>query len=251
MFEANKLAWASASAANSATALRVLLAEDTQINAEAMKAMAHRFSVEMDVAENGLDAIQMVEAAQAAGTPYTLLLIDIMMPILDGVETTLRLRELGFGPDVLPIIAVTAATSFDEIRSYRAAGIQAFLAKPVGLKEFKATLEAWGHRTRPRASGQQMEVLRELSEQFSERNRQTLKLIDDALFGTIIGPETIEEIRRLLHQIAGTATTFGNPRLSEVARSYEHALLEPANDQDTLRAVLGNARKDLKKRIDL
>ena len=250
MFEPSKSTWATATDAKSAPALRVLLAEDTQISAEAMKAIAQHLAVEMDVLDNGLDAIQMIEAAQAAGKPYSLLLIDIMMPILDGIETTTRLREMGFGPDVLPIIAVTAATSFDEIRSYRKAGIQAFLGKPVGLKEFKATLEAWGHRTNSRASLKQLSMLRELAEQFRERNEHTLALIDSALAKSKIDEDTIDGLRHLLHQIAGTATTFGNPELSKAARQYENALLEPQTTMQSLRALLEDARTNLRQRID-
>ncbi len=249
MVELSKQDWAPAADANGAQKLRILLAEDTQISAEAMKAMASHFGVDLETAENGLDAIHMVEAAHAEGNPYTLLMVDVMMPILDGVETTIRLRELGFGADVLPIVAVTAATSFDEIRSYRAAGIQAFLAKPVGMKEFKAALEAWGYRTRPRASTKRLIALRDLEEQFHDRNVRTLNIIEEALTQKDISGATVKEIRHLLHQIAGTATTFGKPELSRVARIHEHELLDAVENDGSRRALLEAARIDLSTRI--
>ena len=250
MVDLSNLKLAPAKATDSAPALRILLAEDTQISAEAMKAMAHHLGVDIDHAENGLDAIHMIQAAQAEGQPYTLLLIDIMMPILDGVETTKRLRALGFGPDELKIVAVTAATSFDETRSYRAAGIQAFLAKPVGIKQFKAVLDVWGHETVKRGSGSKMAMLRELEEQFNQRNVQTLELIDEALAESEIDTGKVAEIRHLLHQIAGTATTFGNPQLSKTARRHENALLEPNETGMSLRCLLEEARANFVKRMN-
>ena len=129
MFEPSSKDWAGKTGDSGASPLRVLLAEDTPINAEMMRAMASHLKIEMDVAANGLETIAMIEAARDAGNPYSLLLLDVMMPILDGVETAKRLRQSGYNEAELPIVAVTAATSLDEVRSYRAAGMQAFLEK--------------------------------------------------------------------------------------------------------------------------
>ncbi len=249
MIEASKTDWAIKPGDDSATTLRVLLAEDTPINAEAMKAMARRLAVEMDVAANGLDAIEMIDAAEAEGHPYSLMLVDVMMPILDGVETTKRLRERGYDADKLPIIAVTAATSFDEIRSYKAYGMQAFLSKPVALKDLRATLQAWGHRAEEKPAAIPAAILEELQGQFERRNKHTLQAIEEALASDHITEEAIGGIRRVLHQIAGTATTFGDAKLSKAARKHENALTEIPHEQDTVRKALEAARKSLKQRI--
>ncbi len=253
MKEASNTQWATAKAGASAKALRVLLAEDTPISAEAMRAMAEHFSVEMDIAANGLEAIEMVEAAQAERRPYSLMLVDVMMPILDGVETTKRLRARGFDAEALPIVAVTAATSFDEIRSYRACGMQAFLAKPVALKDLGATLEAWGHKADKRASKPASTIepalMEALEQQFRDRNMRTLKLVETAIKNADFSAATIDEIRHLLHQIAGTATTFGDPKLSELARTHEHALIEAEMNEEELQERLQKAVKSLKERI--
>ena len=126
----------------SVAALRVLLAEDTQISAEVLMAMTRHLSVRMDHAVNGVEAITMIKAAENAAKPYSLLLLDVNMPILDGVETAKRLRAEGYDAEYLPIIAVTAATDLDEVRTYRAAGMQAYLEKPVALDDLRATLRA-------------------------------------------------------------------------------------------------------------
>lgn len=233
--------------------MRVLLAEDTPINAEAMKAMAAHLSVEMETASNGFEAIEMVEQAKADGTAYSLLFVDVMMPVLDGIETTRRLRSRGFAAKDLPIIAVTAATSFDEIRAYKACGMQAFLAKPVALADLRATFEAWGHASDPAKPDPiariEPAVLAALKEQFGDRNQRTLGLIEAALGEDAINPALIEEIRNLLHQIAGTATTFGDPPLSTMARAQEHALIEAHGSPEKLRQSLEEAAKCLRQRV--
>ncbi len=254
MKETSNIQFRTASNAGTSAELRVLLAEDTPISAEAMKAMAGHFSVEMDLAANGLETIDMVEAARREGRPYSLLLIDVMMPILDGIETTKRLRERGYDAQQLPIVAVTAATSIDEVRSYRACGMQAFLAKPVALADLRATFEAWGHSSDPSAKNpaQQIEpaLMKALGQQFRDRNERTLNLINDALASDEISAAVVAEIRNLLHQIAGTATTFGDVKLSEASRVHENALIEAEVSGGALRQCLEQAALSLNQRIN-
>lgn len=229
--------------------MRVLLAEDTPISAEMMLAMARHLKIEMDVAANGLDAIAMIEEAREGGQPYSMLLLDVMMPILDGVETARRIRQIGYSPDELPIIAVTAATDLDEVRSYRAAGMQAFLEKPVSLEDIRAALKAWGHRTSSRKQRVPQAALRALQEQFDERNLHALAKIEGALTDERFEEEIVLEIKNLLHQIAGTAATFGNPDLSEVARVHENAVMSAFFDEGDVKTALSSAAADLRERI--
>ncbi len=241
------------SAIAGAGTLRVLLAEDTPINAEAMKAMSTHLSVDLDIASNGFEAIEMIEEASALGRPYSLLLIDVMMPVLDGIETTRRLRRKGYDAQQLPIVAVTAACSFDEVRAYRACGMQAFLAKPISLNDLRATYEAWGHTSEPAKQDQlakiEPAVLAALKEQFRDRNKRTLNLIEAALRADEISSAVVDEIRNLLHQIAGTATTFGDPPLSEMASAQEHALIAAQMAPDAVRTSLEEAASCLRERV--
>lgn len=245
-------------------AIRVLLAEDTPISAEAMKAMAQHLSFEMDHASNGVEAIEMVESASADNRPYALLLIDVMMPIIDGVEATKRLRAMGYDAQQLPIIAVTAANSFDEVRSYRQCGMQGFLAKPVSLADMRATLDAWAKAPPVKARSKSANrvnsakktariepaLLETLRLQFHERNQHTLYLIETALKADDISPASIEEIRNLLHQIAGTAATFGDAPLSDTARAHENALTEAEMGNGDAREHLESIAHTLKQRIE-
>ncbi|WP_284123874.1 response regulator [Parerythrobacter aestuarii] len=229
--------------------LRVLLAEDTAISAEMMQAMADRLSIDMDIAANGLEAIDMVHAAIDKGEPYSLLLVDIMMPILDGIETARRLRSEGINTVELPIIAITAATELDEVRIYRKAGMQAFLEKPVALADLRATLHAWGHGTKNRAQKLRSAAFEALNEQFSERKVSTLKALRDALASDDLSESVIVELRRILHQLAGTAGSFGETALGEEARAHEIELMATYFEGGDVRDILERAAQSIARKI--
>ena len=229
-----------------AAALRVLLAEDTQISADVLMAMTRHLSVQMDHATNGVEAIAMIKTAENAAKPYSMLLLDVNMPILDGVETAKRLRAQGYDAEYLPIIAVTAATDLDEVRTYRAAGMQAYLEKPVALDDLRATLRAWGHRTRSTPQRKRSAALEALKLRFDDRTLGLLRQIDGALDRSDIDETLIMELRNLLHQLAGTAGSFGQPRLGEVARNQEAALLTAFFAGEDVKPVLENAKSALK-----
>lgn len=231
--------------ASADVSLRILLAEDTEIAAEMMLAMAERLDVEMDVAHNGLDAIVMVHEAIAEGRPYSLVLMDAMMPVLDGVETARRLRQEGLDRDMLPIIAVTAATDLNEVRTYRDAGMQAFLEKPVSLEDLRATLKAWKHTPGKQVDNKRKNTLEELQKQFDQRKQTAVAALDEALEDGEFTEECVMEIRTLLHKIAGTAGSFGEASLSEDARALEGDLMKVFFDNGDVGRVIARARKIL------
>jgi CheY-like chemotaxis protein len=231
------------------SALRVLLAEDTPISADMMLAMAARLQIDMDVAANGLEAIEMIEAAAAAGEPYSLLLVDIMMPILDGIETARRLRRDGIDPDELPIIAITAAADLEEVRSYRKVGMQAFLEKPVALADLRATLHAWGHGTTGRARTLQSPAFAALAEQFRQRKQSAVTALHQTIDAGAFSEDSLIEIRRILHQLAGTAGSFGEPALGEAARGFEIELMAACFEGKDPRPVIERAAATLREHV--
>ena len=113
--------------------LAILVAEDNEINALLARALLVRLGHRPTIAGNGTIAVETWLAARAAGTPYDLVLMDLHMPDLDGLEATRRIRraEADGGDARTPIIALTA-NAFDEDREQcLAAGMDGFLAKPL------------------------------------------------------------------------------------------------------------------------
>ena len=119
--------------------LRVLVAEDNAVNQQVAAGMLERAGHQAIVAANGREALALLEK-QA----FDLVLMDVQMPGLDGLETTaaIRERERELGGRRLPIVAVTAHAMKGDAERCLAAGMDAYVAKPLQPKELAAAIEA-------------------------------------------------------------------------------------------------------------
>ncbi|WP_051881545.1 response regulator [Parvularcula oceani] len=118
---------------------RVLLAEDNQINAVLATAIIKRAGHHVDVAGNGQEALETLSQA-----PYDIVLMDMHMPVMDGLEATRRLRDL---PDPasarLPVIALTANAMRADRETCLEAGMNDFLSKPFDPSDLLSMIERW------------------------------------------------------------------------------------------------------------
>jgi two-component system sensor histidine kinase/response regulator len=115
----------------------ILLAEDNPMNQQLAMELLTEVGIRVDVADNGQRAIDM-----ALETGYDLILMDMQMPELDGIEATQRLRTLPQFAD-LPIIAMTANVMAQDRERCMNAGMNDFIAKPFRPDELYATLQRW------------------------------------------------------------------------------------------------------------
>jgi len=136
--------------ASTAPGLSILVAEDNEINALLMRSLLGRLGHRAVITTNGEAALESWQAAKSAGTPYDLVLMDIQMPRLDGIETTRRLRgqEASEPGRRTPILALTANTLVEDRYACFEAGMDGFLIKPLDrekLAEALAGLAAGRH----------------------------------------------------------------------------------------------------------
>ncbi len=124
---------AAAPAVAPARGLSVLVAEDNEINALLIRSLLTRLGHRAVIATNGEAALESWLAAKSAGAPYDLVLMDIQMPQLDGIETTkrIRAREAGQPGRQTPILALTANALVEDRYACFEAGMDGFLIKPL------------------------------------------------------------------------------------------------------------------------
>ena len=109
----------------------VLLADDVDINREIVLAMLEGTGLTIECAENGLEALEIFSAASHK---YNAILMDVNMPVMDGVEATRRIRALGTREaERVPIIAMTANVLISEVEKFLAGGMTGHIGKPVEI----------------------------------------------------------------------------------------------------------------------
>jgi signal transduction histidine kinase/CheY-like chemotaxis protein len=124
--------------------LRVLLAEDNELNQELAVELLTRRGARVDVAQNGLQAVERLAASGPEA--YDVVLMDLQMPVLDGLEATRQLRTQPRFDD-LPVVAFTAHALAEESERALAVGMQGYLTKPLNVAELVRVLQPYCGRT--------------------------------------------------------------------------------------------------------
>jgi two-component system, sensor histidine kinase and response regulator len=127
---------------NMAAGRYVLLAEDNQVNQEVGRAMLESLGCRVDIAGNGREALSLLES-----TKYDLILMDCQMPLMNGWEATMKIRE-NENPNIagIAVVALTAHIKEGDREECLAAGMDDYLSKPFRLYELSDMVERWAGR---------------------------------------------------------------------------------------------------------
>ena len=208
--------------------LRILLAEDNAVNQTLALRLLEKLGYRADVAGNGIEALEALERQ-----PYDLLLSDVQMPEMDGVEATRQILER-WGADERPwIVAMTAEAMQGDRERFLAAGMNDYVVKPIRIEELVAAIERAPRRGEPAAPTQMVfdeRVVQRLLDSMGGDTTFVSDLIDQFLTDA---PELVEaaragvasgdagEARRALHTLTSNAATFGATDLAVSSRQLE------------------------------
>lgn len=212
--------------------------EDNKINQEVALRILSRIGTETETATNGKEAIEKL-----SNSDFDAVLMDIQMPVMDGLEATKRIRSGNSGarnPNV-PIIAMTAHALQGDREKYLAEGMNAYLVKPIDPKELRKAIRLCGGDTPASATGNQPVSANEPDAMTPWDKAKLLERLegDEQLILTI-APIFIEDMRKIItkvheataqndatavalaaHSINGAAANFGANSLHAVAREIE------------------------------
>ncbi|QQQ19557.1 PAS domain S-box protein [Brevundimonas vitis] len=117
------------------TGARLLMADDTAANRELVTVMLGGFGLTVDTASDGAEAVEAVRSRD-----YDLVLMDVHMPVMDGLAATRAIRALGGAAARVPIIALTANVQAENVRSCLEAGMDDHVAKPIQVADLVAAI---------------------------------------------------------------------------------------------------------------
>lgn len=118
------------------TKIRLLLVDDDMVNAKVINLMLQNRGYSIDLAKNGLEAVELFK-----NNKFDLILMDIQMPILDGIEATKQIRKIEGSKNHIPIIALTANALKGDRERLLLVGMDEYLSKPVGLNDLYSKID--------------------------------------------------------------------------------------------------------------
>jgi CheY-like chemotaxis protein len=120
--------------------LKILVAEDNKVNQIVTVRMLQKMGYQVDLACDGASAISRVEA-----NPYDIVLMDLNMPGIDGLEAAKRIRLMPTAQSSVPIVALTASATDEDRSRCLAAGMNDYLSKPIEIHALRRALDRWGN----------------------------------------------------------------------------------------------------------
>ena len=225
--------------------MRILLAEDNEANRILVRSLLEREGHILDFAENGLTALMCCENKK-----YDLILMDILMPIMDGVKTLRKLRQSNGLNVQTPIFALTGYSSPADKQRYKQAGFDLVLTKPLRPNDLAL---AWNSFLKgnlnialvpsdaPAQNFSDIPLIEEeiieqllitgscdeisrIAESFWNSVRSLMSLIHKNLAPAMRGQnEALSTLRRSVHTLKGASATIGLMRLSRIAASLQNA----------------------------
>ena len=207
--------------------IKILLTEDNLINQEIIIGLLENSDITIDIASNGQEAVDKVKINR-----YDLILMDIQMPIMDGIEATKIIRKTN---KTIPIIALSANAMIEDIKRTKKAGMSYHLSKPIDVEKLYETLLKYISKN---VDGSQKSIEQEDIEILNFKNIDTkiglshmagnkklyLKILNnfkDNYTDFDFDKLGEDEFRRVIHTIKGLSANIGAMELSKILKELE------------------------------
>ena len=206
----------------------ILICEDNDLNREVIYEHLNRVGIKTAIAHNGKEGVDIVtERVQNGDKPFDLIFMDIQMPVMDGLEASLKIIEMGVKT---PIVALTANIMNNDIESYRINGLSGYLGKPYTTQELWQCLlkylqvEGYSADDGYRQSDTYDNLSKQKRIYFSKSNKNTFENIVFAL-----AEGDVKEAHRLAHTLCSNAGQLGETNLQTAASTAENMLVNETN----------------------
>ena len=196
--------------------VKILLVEDNDLNQKLILQMLNNYGFEAEAVNNGLECLQILQEKD-----FQLILMDMQMPVLDGYETTRKIRANSCY-DHIPVIAVTANTLSYDHDKCMACGCSSYLPKPFTVKELVEEIKIHlktDYICTGSSSQSSDELISQLIPEFIEILAEMLEDLHAA-----IDQHDMTAIQDLSHAIKGTAGMYGFMQISEMAAQIEQVV---------------------------
>lgn len=224
---------------------KVLLAEDTEENQQLISLHLRKSGIDINVVSNGEEAVNA-----ALKQDYDLILMDLQMPVLNGLEAIRMLRNANYEK---PIVALTAATSVSDRETCKEAGADNFISKPINFENFYDVLDKYLERKKTHQN----------SRAFQEKEKFNQSAVDDLEFQEILLTflermpqmvETINEscrrkdwetVQSISHQLKGLGGSFGYSQITAIAKQIHES--SRAHSEVGMDSLLHELNQELKR----
>jgi PAS domain S-box-containing protein len=232
-------------------AAEALICEDNSINIQVIEEHLLRIGIKSVVAENGKIGVNMAKTRMRIGKPFDIILMDIHMPVMDGLEAMQKLIEAG---SETPVVAMTANAMREDRELVLQSGMSDYICKPFTARDLWNCLlrflkpVRFEDVTQSSAAGEKGEIIdgragleksagdpglyKKIKTDFYFKNRNTIEMIEHA-----VSCKDFTTAHRLAHTLKGVAVLIGASRLGEAALAVEKFYADGVADRQALGLV--------------
>ena len=190
--------------------------------------LGHKFQI----APDGAVAVEMAKRLRSEPDAWDMILMDLQMPVMDGLTATQAIRAFGGRAATIPIIALTASAFEEERRQCEASGMNDHLAKPVGIESLRRMIDRWQGNGPISAAAEEKEeepqpvrsasLNQRINARLQSSTDRLTEIVDEALVTKQDEQKALMvEAGKIAHMLAGTAGMVGQQAAGEIASGAE------------------------------